>query len=418
MKANSTLAAVLCLAALACTADTDTKETPTWNGSVGALVARSCGGCHSEGSIAPFSSDYASMRERGALVKQSVVERTMPPMPVNNDGSCHTYSNARWLSDAEVDTLVRWVDAGMPLGDGGAAADFSAPVPQQIENYEVEWVTPEYTPQNGPTDDYRCFILDSGLTTDDFLVAQQTFPGNSAVVHHVTGFAVSDSDLPWAEARDAEDEEPGYSCYGAGAPTSMGITAWAPGSGMIRVPGDAGYRMPASGKVIVQVHYNLSGGIETDPGTRIRVQARKQVAHEAITLSAADFSLRLAPGEASVANNPLHSRSGLAGVTELEPANWTIYGFYPHASDGPHASRDREAGWPRPVRRRRRSVGLQLAGLREYDQPMKFRKEDGPVLLQLNCTFDTRDVNVETFWGEDTTDEMCFAAFVATRDDD
>ena len=44
--------------------------------------------------------------------------RTMPPFAVDNSGSCHTYKDARWLTDDELDLIAAWDAAGAPEGDG------------------------------------------------------------------------------------------------------------------------------------------------------------------------------------------------------------------------------------------------------------------------------------------------------------
>ena len=57
------------------------------------------------------------------------------------------------------------------------------------------------------TDDYRCFLLDPGLTEDTYLTGTNVLPGNPDVVHHVILFRVPPEQVAAARAKD--DSTPG-----------------------------------------------------------------------------------------------------------------------------------------------------------------------------------------------------------------
>ena len=99
-----------------------------------------------------------------------------------------------------------------------------------------------YTPSapSGGTDDYRCFLLDPGITSDTFLSGVEVVPGNAAVVHHAILFHVPADQAAAAERVDAESPGQGWTCFGgSGIPTGGGpgsqladagwLGAWAPG---------------------------------------------------------------------------------------------------------------------------------------------------------------------------------------------
>ena len=68
------------------------------------LLANHCNGCHSEGGVAPFTlTSYADAVEWAAPILAAVESRTMPPFTVNNDGSCQTFTDARWLEEEDID---------------------------------------------------------------------------------------------------------------------------------------------------------------------------------------------------------------------------------------------------------------------------------------------------------------------------
>ncbi|HET6585028.1 MAG TPA: hypothetical protein VFG69_16340, partial [Nannocystaceae bacterium] len=82
------------------------------------ILAEHCTGCHREGGVAPFVlTSYADAVQWAAPLSMAIEQRTMPPFTVNNDGSCQSFVDARWLSDDEIDTVARWVDGGTMEGD-------------------------------------------------------------------------------------------------------------------------------------------------------------------------------------------------------------------------------------------------------------------------------------------------------------
>ena len=84
----------------------------------------------------------------------------------------------------------RWIDLGLPGGS--------------------------YTPQAeaGGTDDYRCILLDPGLTSDSFLSGVVLVPGSANLVHHAILYRVDPAQVGAAEAKDAQDPRLGWSCFG------------------------------------------------------------------------------------------------------------------------------------------------------------------------------------------------------------
>ena len=81
--------------------------------------------------------DVADDVRRGApwarSIKQRVMQREMPPWHIDRTQGIQHYKNDRSLSDAEIATIVKWVDAGAPEGDPR-----DLPPPVQFRN-EDEW---------------------------------------------------------------------------------------------------------------------------------------------------------------------------------------------------------------------------------------------------------------------------------------
>src|SRR5690349_21847644 len=99
-----------------------------------------------------------------------------------------------------------------------------------------------YTPKapTAPgTDDYRCFLLDPGITTRSFVTGINVLPGNPEIVHHVILFRVPPDKVARAEELDGLQAGQGWTCFGGTGVESQGLGlnsapwlgAWAPGGG-------------------------------------------------------------------------------------------------------------------------------------------------------------------------------------------
>jgi len=132
----------------------------------------------------------------------------------------------------------------------------------------------DYTPSapNGVgTDDYRCFLLDPKVPTDQFITGFNVLPGNPDVVHHVILFRVPPEKVAEAEQKDAATPGQGWTCFGnSGLGNGLEIDdapwlgAWAPGGSEQIYSNGFGERLDRGSRVIMQVHYNLLVGKEPD----------------------------------------------------------------------------------------------------------------------------------------------------------
>src|SRR5439155_1004584 len=57
------------------------------------------------------------VRPWAKAIKERVVTRQMPPWHLDKTVGIQQFVNDRSLTDQQIDTIVRWVDAGAPLGD-------------------------------------------------------------------------------------------------------------------------------------------------------------------------------------------------------------------------------------------------------------------------------------------------------------
>jgi hypothetical protein len=383
-------------------ASTGGSGAVTWSEHVAPIVYRSCVGCHREGGIAPFSlTGYERAHELSASMAYATSVRYMPPMPVDNSGSCNTYSNARWLSDAEIATIGAWNEAGAPEGDPSRTPPVPPP-PAGLAHTDLTLDPGEsYTPNAALTDDYRCFVIDPGLTTSTYLVAWDMVPGNPSIVHHAIVYAPeSNEEALAAEALDAAESGLGYTCFGSAGVDATPVVLWAPGGGVVNLPEGTGVQLAAGRKLVLQIHYNLAPGAFPDR-TTVRLQTAATVERPGTFTAIADLSLEVPPGQ----EHAVSTRTFDLG----EPLpSAMVYGVLPHMHTLGRTLR-LEATIPALgadstclVNVDRWNFNWQNAWW--YDTPIV---GTGATSFTLSCGYDTRERTMPVTWGEGTEDEMC-----------
>ena len=92
--------------------------TPTFAKDVAPIFYKSCVNCHRPGQVAPMSLiSYETARPWAASIKNRVANREMPPWHLDRTVGIKEYKDDPSLSDAEISTVVRWVDGGAPAGN-------------------------------------------------------------------------------------------------------------------------------------------------------------------------------------------------------------------------------------------------------------------------------------------------------------
>src|SRR5207244_382725 len=89
---------------------------PTFAKDVAPILYNSCAGCHRPGEVAPMSLlSYQDVRPWAKAIRVKVTNREMPPWGA--DPHYGTWKDDRSLTDTQIDTIAKWVDAGAPKGD-------------------------------------------------------------------------------------------------------------------------------------------------------------------------------------------------------------------------------------------------------------------------------------------------------------
>ena len=250
------LAAVLAVPCAALAAD----GAPTFSKDVAPILYKSCVECHRPTMFAPMSLvSYDEARPWARSIKQRVVARTMPPWGA--DPAHGVFKNDPRLSDADVETIAKWVDAGAPKGDD---KDLPA-VPQFADGWTIGKpdaifaMEEEFTiPATGAVE-YKYFRVPTGLTEDKWIQAIEIKPGARAQVHHVIAFTQP----------AGQPLKPG----GELGPTNIGgVTPNKPG--LTFEPGVARL-MRGNSDIVMQMHYTTNG-TETKDRTQVGIIYAKQ----------------------------------------------------------------------------------------------------------------------------------------------
>ena len=90
----------------------------TFTKDVAPIVRDKCEACHRPNSIAPMSlQTFEEARPWARSIRTRVAARQMPPWHIDKTVGIQHFENDRSLTDEQIETIVRWVDAGAPQGD-------------------------------------------------------------------------------------------------------------------------------------------------------------------------------------------------------------------------------------------------------------------------------------------------------------
>ena len=304
MKSILPIAAVftgaLCLSA----ANTSGDKAPTFSKDVAPILYNRCVNCHRPGEAAPMSfRDYKEVRPWAKAIKQQVVTRTMPPW--HADPAVNTFANSRRLSDAEVATISKWVDAGAPEGN---ASDMPK-LPQFVDGWAFG--KPDVVFDMGkdfsiPADgvvQYQYFKVDPGFKEDTWVQAAEVRPSQRSQVHHIIVFVTAGGQR---QARAGEQFSDMLIGYAPGVPT---IT-WDP---------DTAFLVKAGSQFLFQVHYTTNGKPAVDRsvlGLKIRKDKPK---YRAFAGSAVQFRLAIPPGEPNYETKAVYEFKEDVTLLDLTP---------------------------------------------------------------------------------------------------
>lgn len=296
------------------------KGGVTFNKDIAPLVYRNCATCHRPGEVAPFPLlSYRDVSKRAELIRDVTGQRSMPPWKA--DPSSGHFADERILTDGQIATIARWVDAGTPEGD---PADLPEPPRfalgwQLGEPDMVVKMTEPYELVDAGDDVYRGFVVPVKIPEGKYLKAVEYRPGNRRIVHHAVF-----TTLPHRTAQAKLASGDGKSFSTGLAPPGMllpgQLAFWTPG--MVPVPLPEGYaaELPAGHDLILQLHLHPSGKTETEQSS-IGLHFTDEKPRGRLQLMILNQSkIRIDPGDASYA----------VTATKTIPRDVELYGVFPH----------------------------------------------------------------------------------------
>lgn len=263
-------------------------RAPDYASEVAPIIASKCADCHVEGGIAPFAMDSHTMLQGWSpMIREVLLTRRMPPAQV--DPNVRHFSNARYMSAAELQTLVHWIDAGSPRG--ASAVDPLLDISQPASRWELgepDYIVevPAFTVPATGVLDYENVTIDLPFTEDRWIKSVQHLPGDRRVLHHLLSFIVPAG----YDERIVEGENDEYREF---------LEGYAPGKeAAATYPENTGVFVPAGSAVQMSLHYTTFGKQVVDRtllGLYFADQA-PQHQYSTYALSHGGEALRIPPG--------------------------------------------------------------------------------------------------------------------------
>ena len=172
----------------------------TFTKNVVPILEEKCQVCHRPNTFAPMSLvTYEETRPWAKSIKAKVAAREMPPWYIDKNMGVQHFSNDISLTDEQIDTIVKWVDAGAPKGndaDMPAALHFEDKEtwqigqPDMIVPFDKDMIVAAAAPDRWPD-----ILVDPHLTEDRYIQGVQIIPSKGfTAIHHIRTSLVAPED--------------------------------------------------------------------------------------------------------------------------------------------------------------------------------------------------------------------------------
>lgn len=216
---------------------------------VAPILLDKCVDCHQPGGIGPFQmTSYEVIKGFAPMIREAIRVDRMPPYDV--DRHVNLFQNDENLTEAETKTLVHWIEAGAPRGEGedpllkGVTERPEWPLGKpdlvvEIPSYEI--------PASGVVD-YQVPVVASPLKEGKWLAATTFKAGERQGVHHILAGWVPK--MP-EKGKGGFDWDISMGGYAVGSESNLAPEGW-------------GTYVPAGGAFNFQMHYTPFGKAVTD----------------------------------------------------------------------------------------------------------------------------------------------------------
>ena len=278
------------------------------------MLEENCVACHRPGGIGPWAmTDYNMVRGFSLMIREVVRTQRMPPW--HADPAVGHFSNDRSLTPEQTQTLVHWIEAGAPRGEG----------PDPLVEMDHNWPTwaaqepslgePDYiidipateVPSTGVVD-YQYHFVKNTVGKDIWVKAAEILPGERSVLHHViTSYGQMETEGPRKGRLKREGQ--------------AGLRGYVPGMVAQSFPQDTGVFLPADATIEFQVHYTTNGKAAVDE-SKLGIWVYDEPPEYQV------FSMILANGKIRI---PAHAKNHKEMAERVLPKASLVYNLLPHA---------------------------------------------------------------------------------------
>jgi hypothetical protein len=249
----------------------------TYTRDVAPILQENCQECHMEGSIGPFNlTSYEEARRYSRRIRQRISDRVMPPWHIDRTVGIQEFKNDISLSDEEIETIVAWIDDGMPEGDPAdlpEPPEFADPYGFQLADQfgEPDLIveSPPYTLEAETQDKWFRPTSPTGLTEPRWVKAIEIRPvGPEAkqIMHHVLAFLNQDEEDSEYSVGPVITSARGGSMGGPGL-----FMEWAVGKQGEIFPDGAGKLMLPGSEIRWEEHMHAMGELVEDATVELGV---------------------------------------------------------------------------------------------------------------------------------------------------
>ena len=230
--------------------------TPDYATEIAPIIAEQCASCHREGGIGPFAMDsHLMLQGWSPMIREVLLTKRMPPTQV--DPYIGHFSNARYISDSDLQRLVHWIDAGAPRGgaDIDPLTELQFPDRREWQLGEPDFIVkaPAHEiPATGVLD-YINIEVELPFEEDKWVRAVQYIAGDEAVLHHLLSYVTAPREAVQGESPVAINASPRF------------LEGYAPGKvDAITFPQNTGVYIPQGHNLAMQFHYTPNGRATVD----------------------------------------------------------------------------------------------------------------------------------------------------------
>jgi mono/diheme cytochrome c family protein len=221
----------------------------SYSETIAPLLEKRCASCHRPGGVAPWAmTGYDLVRGFAPMMREVVRTQRMPPW--HADPHFGAFEGDRSLSAEEARTLVHWIEAGAPRGDGPDPLAKLGPSPSEwtLGTPDLIVQVPAYNVPESGVVNYQYPRVANPLDHDVWVRAVEVLPGDRSVVHHVLAGLDDPVDRGKRTAVEQLAQFGGY----------------APGKNALVYPPETGVLLRKEASLRFQMHYTPSGKATTD----------------------------------------------------------------------------------------------------------------------------------------------------------